>query len=48
MIPYRMVWTAASPRWTRQHLDDDLDIYHLPDPTQRASNIEYLAEATGK
>ncbi len=47
-FPYRMVWTAASPRWTRRHLDDYLDIHHLPDPSQRADVIEYLAEATKK
>ncbi len=45
-FPYRMVWTAASPRWTRRHLDDYLDIHHLPDPSQRADVIEYLAEET--
>ena len=45
-FPYRMVWTAASPRWSRRHLDDYLDIHHLPDPGQRADVIEYLAEAT--
>lgn len=47
-FPYRMVWTAASPHWTRRHLDDYLDIHHLPDPARRADVIEYLAEATGK
>ncbi len=47
-FPYRMVWTAASPRWTRRHLDDYLDIHHLPDPAARADVIEYLAEATTK
>jgi len=45
-FPYRMVWTEADPLWTREHLDNYLDIHRLPDPAERADVIEYLFEAT--
>lgn len=45
-FPYRMVWTEADPLWTREHLDNYLNIHHLPDAGQRGALIEFLFEAT--
>ena len=45
-FPYRMVWTAADPHWTREHLDDYLEIHRLPEPAERSEVIDYLEQAT--
>jgi cytochrome c2 len=45
---YRMVWTDANPRWTREHLNNYLEIHLLPDAGERADLIEFLFEATRK
>lgn len=45
-FPYRMVWTAADPVWTREHLDDYLEIHRLPEAAERSAMIDYLEQAT--
>ena len=47
-FPYRMVWPEADPLWTREHLDNYLEIHQLPDPAERSDVIEFLFEATRK
>ena len=45
-FPYRMVWTAADPVWTRAHLDGYLEIHRLPEAAERSAMIDYLEQAT--
>jgi cytochrome c2 len=47
-FPYRMIWKDADPVWTKENLDDYLEIHRIPEPDERAHLIEYLFEATGK
>ena len=47
-FPYRMIWKDADPVWTKENLDDYLEIHRIPEPDERAHVIEYLFEATGK
>ena len=43
---YRMVWTAADPTWTPEHLNNYLNIHGRFDMGGRADLIEYLQAAT--
>ena len=45
---YRMVWTDANPLWTREHLNNYLEIHGVFEAGDRDDLIEYLVEATGK
>ncbi len=47
-FPYRMVWTAANPLWTREHLNDYLEIHGVFEAEDRDNLVEYLVEATRK
>ncbi len=45
-FPYRMVWTDANPLWTREHLNNYLEIHGVFEAGDRANLIEFLVEAT--
>ena len=47
-FPYRMVWPDADPLWTREHLNNYLEIHGVFEAEDRDNLIEYLVEATGK
>ena len=47
-FPYRMVWTDANPLWTREHLNNYLEIHGVFEAEDRDDLIEYLVQATGK
>lgn len=47
-FPYRMVWVDANPLWTKEHLNNYLEIHHLPEAGHRNDLIEFLFEATRK
>ena len=45
-FPYRMVWTDANPVWTREHLNNYLEIHGVFEAEDRDNLVEYLVETT--